>query len=164
MLPVLFYLNIFSLFFFPLISLHGRAAARTITTATESGANLLETKDDKEHPLTSPPLRLGFLGQECSRMSSGTTQLWAQQFSWHRAGGSCFPMAHVLIQDSSLSSSKQRHLACPFPFLQLPPPASATKRRAATWGASLSPLMSAECLSDNKALDWTVASSAVTLS
>lgn len=54
MLPVLFYLNIFSLLFFFLISLHGRATTRTITTATESEVNLLETKDEKEHPLTSP--------------------------------------------------------------------------------------------------------------
>lgn len=75
---------IFSLsFFFPLIPLHGRAAARTITTATESGANWLETTAEKEHPLTSPPLCMCFLGQECARISSGITQLWAQQFSWH---------------------------------------------------------------------------------
>lgn len=64
-----------SFFFFPLIFLCGRAAARTITTATESGAKLLEIKDEKEHPLNSPPLCLGFLGQECSHMSSETTQL-----------------------------------------------------------------------------------------
>lgn len=106
------------------------------------------------------PLRsTGFPFAEMSRISSGATQLWAQQFFQNQrqqvsASLMADPCSH---SGASISSSTQKCMAS-LPVSTAPTPGSEPVKtsRDAAWSES-------ECLSETKALAWTV-TSAVTLS
>lgn len=111
-LPVLFYLNSVSLFCSLLISLRGRAAAMTVTAATESGARLPDTRMRKSAPLQSCTALRVFFGRN-PHCPFRIHSLWAQQSSWN-------PRQEV----PAPRVGEWGHVACPSLFQQLPLPAS----------------------------------------
>lgn len=142
MLPVLFYLHVFSLFSFlsPNFPLW-----QSCSDNYRLGPNCQKPRMGKTTPPPTSLLCPGFLWQECltyflGNHTAGSTAVFLEP----EAEGFCSPYGRLTfsLRERSISSSKWRCLACPFLFQQLTHthPSDPVKTRwADAWSSFLSP-------------------------
>lgn len=115
-----------------------------------------------ERPPLLPVLHcaLVFFGRNASHIFSGTTQLGVQQFSWNpRQKVSALLKAHILTQGIKhfFIQAEVPGLSHPVSAAHTHTPLRSSQDKAGCCMEQLpEPLRGSNCLSENKALDWTV--------